>query len=101
MYRFQRHFGWGNQRRTDGPLSLWNDFLFVAVGSFNLAVSMFGLLVELGPRIIAGTHVDRTHLVSFALIGAIGLFFIVAACFRIDRTIHQVSEQLKPSSAPN
>ena len=101
MNPFQRLFGWRNQRREDSLLSLWNDIFLVAVGFFSLGVSLFGLLAEIGPRFAAGAHVDKTPLVSCALIGAIALFFIVEGYLRIDRTIHQVNERLKPTSALN
>ncbi|HTW80127.1 MAG TPA: hypothetical protein VME23_11335 [Terracidiphilus sp.] len=101
MFRLLRQFNGRNQRPDDGPLSLWDDIFLLAAGFFSLGVSLFGLLVELGPHFVAGAHVEKTALVSEALIGSIGLFIIVEGYRRIDRTIHHVNERLKSTSALN
>lgn len=98
MFRLLRQFSRRNEPGDDNPLSLWNDVFLVAVGFFSLGVCLFGLVVDLGPRFVAGAHLEVTPLVSYVLIGSIALFFIVEGCLRIDRTIHQVNERLKPTS---
>jgi hypothetical protein len=101
MFEPVRQFSLRKQRSDDSPLSLWNDVFLIAIGFFCLGVSLFGFLVEVGPRFAQGAHIDLTPLVSFALVGSIALFFIVEGYMRIGRTIHHLDERLKPKSMLN
>jgi hypothetical protein len=99
MIRVFKPFSERNHLPEGSPPTLWNDVFMIAVGFFCLGVSLFGFIVELGPRFVAGAHLDRAPLVSFALVGAIALFFIVEALLRIGRTIDKANGRRKTTSA--
>jgi hypothetical protein len=101
MFTLLRQFSRRNERREDSPVSLWNDIFLFGVGFFNLGVCLFGIVIDLGPRFVAGAHIDWTPVVSYALIGSLGLFLMVEGYLRIDRTINLVNERLKHTSVLN
>ena len=101
MFRLLQQLKGRNQRLDDSPLSLWENIFLLAAGFFSLGVSLFGLLVELGPHFAAGAHVEMTAFASEVIIGLIGLLLIVDAYRRIDRTIQHMNKRLKSTSALN
>jgi hypothetical protein len=92
MYRFQRQFDLRNESSAKSHASLWLFVLLVAIGSFNLAISVLGLVGDFTKQFIRGD--DARFLLFCHLVSALSSLAVIAtAVIGMKRLIRKLEQQ--------